>query len=475
MLRGYPDRVPHHQTRRKRWATAARWPVGVGIAYWRYLWSTTPVHRWEMVGTWPEDAPPDLPPGADREQLQLVEEGVGPLVHRLYRTRIVGSSLDPEELMERMTADLDQVAPSEFATFQRTRGEGDGVAAGDEYVVRMPGPWDGPVRIVAADSTSFRFATLPGHLEAGQIEFRAGADYRSLWFEIESWARSGDRLSDLLYDHLRISKEVQLHMWSSVLRRVVGLTEGKMEGGLVIITRLVPERVLPDADAEAKADRGRSKRLEDLGERELNFDPAELDDHPDEHGWHHDDMVEPLPTEPSGEPVDGGSWQVARTLMDAYQLADPKVVTATYEEDAPLAGRDMLLRISFKGLPLWVGVRVGRDYEETREIEGRQVRVFGWGYDTLEGHFEEGRMYYELWKWLDSGEVEFHLRAVSRPARDGSPLIKFGFRLFGRTQQLRFYRQVCRRVRRLTEAQLETERADDRRAAQHSAAVPPPH
>ena len=44
---------------------------------------------------------------------------------------------------------------------------------GDEYVVRMPGPWDGPVRVVEVTPTSFRLATLDGHLEAGQIEFRA--------------------------------------------------------------------------------------------------------------------------------------------------------------------------------------------------------------------------------------------------------------------------------------------------------------
>jgi uncharacterized protein (UPF0548 family) len=172
-------------------------------------------------------------------------------------------------------------------------------------------------------------------------------------------------------------------------------------------------------------------------------------------------MVEPLPTEPSGPPVDGGSWQIARGLMDSYQLADPGVVTATYDQEAPLAHRDMSLRISFKGLPLRVGVRVGEVFEEDREVEGRAVHVFGWSYDTLEGHFEEGRMFYELWKWLDTGDVEFHLRAVSRGARAGSPVIRLGFRLFGRTQQLRFYRQVCRRVRRLTEAQLESDRARD--------------
>ena len=41
-----------------------------------------------------------------------------------------------------------------------------------------------------------------------------------LEFRIESWARAGDRLSNLLYDRLRMSKEVQLHMWTSVLERV---------------------------------------------------------------------------------------------------------------------------------------------------------------------------------------------------------------------------------------------------------------
>lgn len=417
-----------------------------------------------MRGTWEKDAPPELPADADPSELQLVERGAGPLFHRIYRTRIVGSGLGPEELIERMMSDLDRVAPSEFATFQRVEGAGGRLRLGDRYVVRMPGPWDGPVRVVAVGGTSFRLATLPGHIEAGQIEFRAGADYRSLWFEIESWARSGDRLSDFLYSRLRISKEVQLHMWSSVLRRVVNLTAGSMEGGIVITTRIVPEDLLSGDGARTHGNRRGRERLAALADRSANVDGETIDDHVDGEGWRFDDLIEPLPGEPSGPPAEGGSWEVARELMASYQLADPGVVSAFYDEAAPLAGRDMLLRISFKGLPLWVGVRVGESYHETREVEGAQVRVFGWSYDTLEGHFEEGRMHYELWKWLDSGEVEFHLRAVSRPARAGRLPIRLGFRLFGRTHQLRFYRQVCRRMRRLTEAGLETRRAAARDA-----------
>jgi Domain of unknown function (DUF1990) len=125
------------------------------------------------------------------------------------------------------------------------RGEEGEMRVGDEYVVRMPGPWDGPVRVIERTPTCFRFATLAGHLEAGQIAFSADSEDGRLLFRIESWARSGDRLSDLLYDRLRMSKEIQFHMWTSFLERVIELSGGERDGGLRIHTRRVAE--LPDA------------------------------------------------------------------------------------------------------------------------------------------------------------------------------------------------------------------------------------
>jgi len=111
------------------------------------------------------------------------------------------------------------------------------LAVDDELVVRMPGPWDGPVRVAEATPTSFRLVTLEGHLEAGQIEFRASDDDGQLTFAIESWARSGDRISNLLYHHLRMAKEVQLHMWTSFLERVADLAGGRISGGIEIVSR----------------------------------------------------------------------------------------------------------------------------------------------------------------------------------------------------------------------------------------------
>jgi hypothetical protein len=232
--------MPRRPSLPRRLRTASRWPVGVTLTSWRYMWRTTPYHRSETLGSLETDSPPDLPGGINRDEVQYAGAGTGPLFHRVYRARIRGTAVSPEDLVGAVAADPDRVAPSEFASFNKVLGDEGAMALGDEYVVRMPGPWDGPVRVVERTPTSFRFATLEGHLEAGQIDFSARRD-GLLEFRIESWARAGDRLSNLLYDRLRMSKEIQLHMWTSVLERVAELSGGRLTGGIEIRTRRVDE------------------------------------------------------------------------------------------------------------------------------------------------------------------------------------------------------------------------------------------
>jgi hypothetical protein len=239
VIAGYDAEVPRRQPRTQRLRTALRWPHGVLLTSWRYLWRLTPIERWEWFGEKPQDDVPELPGGTNIEDMQFADDGFGPLVHRLYRVRIRTTHLSPEQLIARLTQDLDAVAPSEFATFQKLDGPEDEMRVGDEYVVRMAGPWDGPVRVIDRTPTSFRLATLKGHLEAGQIEFRARTGDGSLEFTIESWARSGDRLSNLLYHRLRMAKEIQLHMWTSFLERVARESGGRLTGGIDIHTRRV--------------------------------------------------------------------------------------------------------------------------------------------------------------------------------------------------------------------------------------------
>ena len=115
--------MPRRQSGAKRWSTAARWPIGIIWTAWGYMWQTIPVHRWELAGTLDEDSGPKLPPAADLDEIQLLEDGVGTLFHRVYRASIRGSDLDADELMRRVAADLDAVTPTGLASFQKLQGE----------------------------------------------------------------------------------------------------------------------------------------------------------------------------------------------------------------------------------------------------------------------------------------------------------------------------------------------------------------
>ena len=238
--------MPRKQGFPQRLATATRWPTGVALTSWRYLWRTTPLYRDEVEGSAEADSPPALPAELQRSEVQTPGDGAGPLFHRTYRVRIRDSDLSPEELLRRVAGDPDAVAPSEFATFRKLDGSERRMDVNDEYVVRMAGPWDGPVRVAERGESMFRLVTLEGHLEAGQIEFRTHEEDGLVVFEIESWARSRDRLTDVLYDRLRMSKEVQLHMWTSTLERIVKLSGGSTSGGIEIHTRKVGATALAE-------------------------------------------------------------------------------------------------------------------------------------------------------------------------------------------------------------------------------------
>jgi uncharacterized protein (UPF0548 family) len=189
--------------------------------------------------------------------------------------------------------------------------------------------------------------------------------------------------------------------------------------------------------------------------RELNFEPRPLEHYTPERGWHVDALSQQLPGEAPGAPQPGGSWEVARRLVEDYETADPAIVRATWDASKPLLGRDMLLELRlYRVLSVHVGVRVTRVWDEDRVVDGRAARVFGYEYATLRGHVEMGRMDYEVYKWADDGAVEFRLHAHSRPSGEGAPWVRLGFRLFGRREQVRFYLRCCERIARLTAREL---------------------
>ncbi|MDT0352814.1 DUF1990 family protein [Pseudonocardia charpentierae] len=231
---------------RQRAKIVLRWPIGLTAIAFRYVWRITPVYRVDEVGG-PDDMPPPLPEGVEREGLQTPEQGYGTLLHRRYAVWIEGAQVGPEDAVTHLAADPNHATPVDAAVFVKTAGEPGEMRVGDEYVVRMPGPWDGPVQVIARTATSIRFATLHGHLEAGQIEFRARrvneGECEGLHFEIESWARPGDRLSHLLYNRLLLAKEIQLNLWTETCLGVVRGSGGRLVGGVRVHTRRVDEPV----------------------------------------------------------------------------------------------------------------------------------------------------------------------------------------------------------------------------------------
>lgn len=230
--------MSHQLAKAGRAAIVLYWPLGMALVSWRYLWQTTPLHRIEETGD-SGDLPPSLPVDLVDERSQPAKSGSGPLFHRRFIVDIHDSIADPALLMRALAGNLNRAVPSEVTAVRDLNHTRPGLQPGDEFVVRMPGPWDGPVRVIHRDDTSLRLMTLTGHLEAGQIEFRAHRNDTCLRFEIEAWARPSNALVRLLYARLRLAKEIQCNMWVRFCRSTASIAGGRARGGITIHTRKV--------------------------------------------------------------------------------------------------------------------------------------------------------------------------------------------------------------------------------------------
>jgi hypothetical protein len=206
-------------------------------------------------------------------------------------------------------------------------------------------------------------------------------------------------------------------------------------------------------------DRRTPRLLDGLHERGVNFDVDRRHELDEAAGWKVDRYRRALPPEEPGPPQEAGPWAIACDLLRDYEFADPRIISAIYYHDGPLEDRSMVLEARFAALRFHLGVRVGGVNDRRTEVDGRPVRLWGWNYRTLEGHLEMGQMDYEIWKWLDTGEVEFRIDVVSRAAEIRNPVVRVGFAVFGRRMQVRFARAALDRMEQLVTARVLAERA----------------
>ncbi len=170
---------------------------------------------------------------------QPAAQGSGPQLDRRYYIDVVRPRLGPVPLMAAVHADLPRFSPNLLADFEQTRGEAGALKTGDEFHIKILGPWNGSVRVTEVGATFFEFATLEGHPEAGRIRFETHAlDGRpdALRFEIHSVARSRDGLVAFAYDTIGGGKLMQQATWVDFCQRVAQASGGQALGPVTVET-----------------------------------------------------------------------------------------------------------------------------------------------------------------------------------------------------------------------------------------------
>lgn len=176
--------------------------------------------------------------------------------------------------------------------------------------------------------------------------------------------------------------------------------------------------------------------------------------------WRVDDYATDLPAEPPGPAQADGPFAAAVEVLRNYRFPPPNLITGIFAPGQALENRIMVLRAQFLGFTFLFGVRVVDVVDEPhRATPAGPEQVWGYGYRTLEGHFERGQIDFSIHKNLATGAVQFRIHAVSQKGTIRNPFYWLGFKLFGRMLQRRFSRQSLVRMRRLVAEALASQSA----------------
>jgi len=380
--------------------------------------------------------------------LQLPSSGYGKLVHRQYSIEFRCNET-AREVIEAISQDPSRYCNEAMASFDKETGASDRMAVGDEYLVRISGPWNGPVRVIDMNATSFTLATRDGHLEAGFIEFAAEITAESqsehqCRLTIQSWATCGGPVAWVTYSVLRIARWAQAAMWTEFCENVAKQFGNGSQSDVKVSNSSFPLSKLTSDESDERS----TSELTELQERGFNYEVESYS--PDDPSWLHDSYVTTVGNESPGPPEDGGLFMTAKRIVSEYRFPDPGRVTGEFDRAAPLDGRNMLLSAQFLGVRVQFAVRVVDVIDREVRRDGETCTEWGYAYRTLDGHWEVGQMTFLLRKNCESGEVTFLINAYSQTSRIPNPLHRFGFWLMGRKVQMNFAKRCLQRLVRLT-------------------------
>jgi uncharacterized protein (UPF0548 family) len=173
-------------------------------------------------------------------------------------------------------------------------------------------------------------------------------------------------------------------------------------------------------------------RLERLTARHPNFDEVE-ERMTDERGWHHYHSEAVI----ANEPDDDACFARARVALASYQFSDPAIVIAHFDPTTPLLMRRVLLELKVLGLHYLCPALVTNVRDERN--------VYGFRYDTLEGHIERGVEWFLLTK-NERGEIRFRIEARWQRGELPNWWSRLGFMVLAPLYQRRWHRQAHRRM-----------------------------
>ena len=201
--------------------------------------------------------------------------------------------------------------------------------------------------------------------------------------------------------------------------------------------------------------------------RRVNFD-VPPDQMTTARGWTVDGDDAAIGVEPPGPPLPDGLFDRARQAILNYDFSDPKIVVGHFDPRAPLDERDMLLEIKVWGFRFLNGVRV----KQVRDESGEHRTSFGYRYDTLEGHIEQGFEWFLLSKNHRSGEIRFRIEAHWRLGTFPNWWSRVGFLLIGGRYRELWRRRAVRRLRALATQPAAAPPAQHGQLAHRGAAAP---
>ncbi len=185
-------------------------------------------------------------------------------------------------------------------------------------------------------------------------------------------------------------------------------------------------------------------RLEAARALPLNFS-APSEEMTLEAGWSQVSSESQVGRERAGPPEPGGLFERSRQVLETFDFSDPRIVRWHFLPSEPLPRRLVLLELKALGLRYLCPVRVGGERSE----HGAGRSIYGFSFETLEGHIEAGREWFLLTKDHASGAVRFHIEASWRLGDFPNAWSRLGFRWVGRRYQRAWHRLTHLRLREL--------------------------